>query len=393
MIPRRRLPAAGRRARRRHGGGDPARARARRLRAALRHAEADDGLPPGEGAFLPCSFWLADCLALIGRHDEARELFDRLAGLANDVGLLAEEYDPRLGRQVGNFPQAFTHVGLVNTAMNLDRARGVAGRGPRAERRRSRADARDHARPGRQGLGRPGGGARSRPAEEGAILVDGVALGICGTDAEIVRGDYGEAPPGAERLILGHESLGRVAEAPDGSGFAPGRPRRRHRAPPRPGAVPVVRGGRVGLLPQRAATPSAGSRRCTATAPSAGGSSRSSPSSSTRRSALLGVLMEPTTIVAKAWEQIDRIAHARDDRAPSACSSPAPGRSGCSRRCSARQRGYEVHVLDRATDGPKPELVRDLGGHVLHRRRRATSTRRRTSSSRRPAPARSCSTR
>jgi GH15 family glucan-1,4-alpha-glucosidase len=84
--------------------------------------EADDGLPPGEGAFLPCSFWLADCLTLIGRHDEARDLFDRLAGLANDVGLLAEEYDPRLGRQVGNFPQAFTHVGLVNTAMNLDRA-------------------------------------------------------------------------------------------------------------------------------------------------------------------------------------------------------------------------------------------------------------------------------
>jgi GH15 family glucan-1,4-alpha-glucosidase len=83
---------------------------------------ADDGLPPGEGAFLPCSFWLADCLTMIGRRDEARALFARLAGLANDVGLLAEEYDPRLGRQVGNFPQAFTHVGLVNTAMNLDRA-------------------------------------------------------------------------------------------------------------------------------------------------------------------------------------------------------------------------------------------------------------------------------
>jgi GH15 family glucan-1,4-alpha-glucosidase len=84
--------------------------------------ETDDGLPPGEGAFLPCSFWLADCLTLIGRYDEARALFDRLTGLANDVGLLAEEYDPRLSRQVGNFPQAFTHVGLVNTAMNLDRA-------------------------------------------------------------------------------------------------------------------------------------------------------------------------------------------------------------------------------------------------------------------------------
>jgi GH15 family glucan-1,4-alpha-glucosidase len=84
-------------------------------------SEAGDGLPPGEGAFLPCSFWLADCLALIGRRDEAVQLFERLTGLANDVGLLAEEYDPKLGRQVGNFPQAFTHVGLVNTAMNLDR--------------------------------------------------------------------------------------------------------------------------------------------------------------------------------------------------------------------------------------------------------------------------------
>ena len=90
----------------------------------LRYDTSDvaDGLPPGEGAFLPCSFWLADCLALIGRHDEAGALFDRHAGLANDVGLLAEEYDPRSRRHVGNFPQAFTHVGLVNTAMNLDRA-------------------------------------------------------------------------------------------------------------------------------------------------------------------------------------------------------------------------------------------------------------------------------
>ena len=83
-------------------------------------SDADvDGLPGSEGAFLPCSFWLADCLALIGRVDDARALFGRLVGLANDVGLLSEEYDPRVGRLVGNFPQAFTHVGLVNTARNL----------------------------------------------------------------------------------------------------------------------------------------------------------------------------------------------------------------------------------------------------------------------------------
>ena len=79
----------------------------------------DDGLPPGEGAFLACSFWLVDNYALIGRKDEAHALFDRLCGYANDVGLLAEEYDPRLGRQVGNFPQAFSHVGLINSAYNL----------------------------------------------------------------------------------------------------------------------------------------------------------------------------------------------------------------------------------------------------------------------------------
>jgi GH15 family glucan-1,4-alpha-glucosidase len=84
-------------------------------------AEANDGLPPGEGAFLPCSFWLADALALMGRRGEAVALFERLAGVANDVGLLAEEYDPTAGRLVGNFPQAFSHLALVNTAMLLSR--------------------------------------------------------------------------------------------------------------------------------------------------------------------------------------------------------------------------------------------------------------------------------
>jgi len=88
--------------------------------------EVADGLPPGEGAFLACSFWLADNFILQGRIGEARELFERLLALRNDVGLLAEEYDPSLGRQLGNFPQAFSHVALVNTAFNLTRSQGPA---------------------------------------------------------------------------------------------------------------------------------------------------------------------------------------------------------------------------------------------------------------------------
>jgi GH15 family glucan-1,4-alpha-glucosidase len=91
-----------------------------------------DGLPPGEGAFLPCTFWFADNLALIGRRDEANEVFDRLLSIRNDVGLLAEEYDLDAGRQLGNFPQAFSHVCLVNTARNL--ARGGAD-SPAGQRR------------------------------------------------------------------------------------------------------------------------------------------------------------------------------------------------------------------------------------------------------------------
>jgi GH15 family glucan-1,4-alpha-glucosidase len=91
----------------------------------VRRYESDegvDGLPPGEGVFLPCSFWLADNLDMLGRTEEARTLFERLVALRNDVGLLSEEYDPATGRLVGNFPQAFTHVSLVNAAGNLSSA-------------------------------------------------------------------------------------------------------------------------------------------------------------------------------------------------------------------------------------------------------------------------------
>jgi GH15 family glucan-1,4-alpha-glucosidase len=86
-----------------------------------------DGLPGDEGAFLACSFWMADDLAMIGRVDEARKLFEKLLDLRNDLGLLAEEWDPRLKRQVGNFPQAFSHVPLIDTALRLTASGAYGG--------------------------------------------------------------------------------------------------------------------------------------------------------------------------------------------------------------------------------------------------------------------------
>ena len=92
-----------------------------------RTEETVDGLPAGEGAFLPCSFWYGDNLVLLGRIDEAKALFERLTGVCNDVGLLAEEYDPRAGRMLGNFPQAFSHVALINSGLRLAAALRTAG--------------------------------------------------------------------------------------------------------------------------------------------------------------------------------------------------------------------------------------------------------------------------
>jgi GH15 family glucan-1,4-alpha-glucosidase len=99
-----------------------------------RTRESIDGLPPGEGVFLACSFWLADALDMVGRHEDARRLFERLLSLRNDVGLLSVVYDTKGKRLVGNFPQAFSHVSLVNSARNLSaeddgpmRRRGLLG--------------------------------------------------------------------------------------------------------------------------------------------------------------------------------------------------------------------------------------------------------------------------
>jgi GH15 family glucan-1,4-alpha-glucosidase len=92
---------------------------------------AVDGLPDGEGAFLLCTFWLADNYALMGRFDDARRVLEHILEVRDDVGLLSEAYDPVAGRPLGNFPQAFSHIGLVNTARNLD----LGPAGPAAQRR------------------------------------------------------------------------------------------------------------------------------------------------------------------------------------------------------------------------------------------------------------------
>ena len=90
------------------------------------HTDSPDGLPGTEGAFLLCSFWLVDNLAGQGRLDEAHELYDSLCGRANEVGLLAEEVDPSTGQFLGNFPQAFSHLGLIRAVDALEDARGAA---------------------------------------------------------------------------------------------------------------------------------------------------------------------------------------------------------------------------------------------------------------------------
>jgi glucose 1-dehydrogenase len=195
----------------------------------------------------------------------------------------------------------------------------------------------------------------------GDLLVDGVALGVCGTDREIIAGDYGWAPPGAERLILGHESLGRVREAPSGSDFAAGdlvvgvvrRP------DPEPceacarGEFDFCRNGRYterGIKEIHGY----GSQQWTVEADYA---VKLDPGLEP-----VGMLMEPTTIVAKAWDQIERIGR-RAYFAPRRALVTGAGPIGLLATLLGVQRGLEVHVIDRNEEGPKPGLVKDLGAH------------------------------
>jgi threonine dehydrogenase-like Zn-dependent dehydrogenase len=197
------------------------------------------------------------------------------------------------------------------------------------------------------------------PTADGPVLVDGLAMGVCGTDIEISAGQYGEAPPGEDHLILGHESLGRVREAPADSGLAVGDlvvgiVRRPDPVPCASCAVGEWDMCRNGRYTERGikARHGYGSERF-----------RLHPEFTVRLDPGLetvGVLLEPTTVVAKAWEQVHRIG-SRATWHPRRVLITGAGPIGLLAGLLAAQQGLEVHVADRVTGGPKPQLVADLG--------------------------------
>jgi glucose 1-dehydrogenase len=196
------------------------------------------------------------------------------------------------------------------------------------------------------------------PASEGPLLVETLAVGVCGTDLEIADGEYGWAPPGHERLVLGHESLGRVVEAADG-GPEPGDLVVGIVRQPDPVPCPSCAAGewdmcRNGRYTEHGIKELDGFMR---------ERYRIDPRYAVRLDPSLartGVLVEPTSVVAKAWEQIDRIA-GRATWRPRAALVTGAGPIGLLAALLGVQRGLEVHVLDRVTTGPKPELIADLG--------------------------------
>lgn len=191
------------------------------------------------------------------------------------------------------------------------------------------------------------------------LLVDGLAVGVCGTDHEIAAGEYGWAPPGRERLVLGHESLGRVRTAPDGSGFAPGdlvvgvvrRPDPEPCGACARGQFDMCRNGEYTERGIKAIDGFAAERWTVETDYAV----RLDPAL-----ADVGMLLEPTTVVAKAWEQIELVGN-RAWFDPKVVLVTGAGPIGLLAALLGAQRGLEVHVLDQVSDGPKPELVADLG--------------------------------
>ena len=199
---------------------------------------------------------------------------------------------------------------------------------------------------------------------EGDLLVDGLALGVCGTDKEIRRGDYGWAPPGRDRLVIGHESLGRVRQAPEGSGFAAGdlvvgvvrRPDPEPCGACAHGEFDMCRNGRYTERGIKEID-GYGSEQWTVESDYAVKlDARLEP---------VGMLMEPTTVVAKAWEQVERIG-GRAWFDPKTVLVTGAGPIGLLAALLGRQRGLDVHVLDIVTSGPKPDLVGALGATYHH---------------------------
>jgi threonine dehydrogenase-like Zn-dependent dehydrogenase len=197
------------------------------------------------------------------------------------------------------------------------------------------------------------------PRNEGAILVDALALGVCGTDREIIAGDYGEAPDGRERLILGHESLGRVREAPPESGFKQGDPivgivRQRDPVP-----CPACAAGHWDMCRNGQYTEHGikglngfGAERW-----------RIDPGYAVKVDASLGlnaVLMEPTSVVAKAWDHIHRLWRLKEDP-PRRVLITGAGPIGLLGALLGQQRGLDVHVYDHNKTGIKPEITAALG--------------------------------
>jgi threonine dehydrogenase-like Zn-dependent dehydrogenase len=201
-------------------------------------------------------------------------------------------------------------------------------------------------------------------AADGELLVDGVALGVCGTDIEIVNGEYGWAPPGEERLVLGHESLGRVRTAPEGSGFSSGDLVVGVVRRPDPVPCGACAAGQFDMCLNGKYTERGikeihgyGSTMWTVEADYAVTLDPSLES--------VGMLMEPTTIVSKAWDHVEKIAQRAYTEQKRVLVTGA-GPIGLLAAMLGAQRQLEVHVLDRVESGLKPELVRALGAEYHH---------------------------
>ncbi|HVV62663.1 MAG TPA: glucose 1-dehydrogenase [Pseudolabrys sp.] len=198
------------------------------------------------------------------------------------------------------------------------------------------------------------------PASDGALLVRALALGICGTDHEIISGEYGWAPDHQERLIIGHESLGKVEEAPDGSGFKRGELVVGIVRRPDPVPCPACAAGEWDMCRNGRYTERGIKQRNGYGAEHF----RLEPEFAVKvdpRLGLLGVLLEPASVVAKAWDHIERIGQRTRSWHPRTLLVTGAGPVGLLAALLGKQRNLDVHVLDRAKAGPKPDLVRDLG--------------------------------